>query len=122
MARQRKTPLKRSRIKQIWDDAEVKRTHCRICGPRPYEQRNIQLAHLIGKHFQDQPVKGPRGAKRWWVDPDSVIPLCAHHHMAYDQRNLSLKGYLSMRELRGAIAACKKFGIDVRRRLYGVRL
>lgn len=119
----KRTAMKKKRIKRDWILAidKVRREgRCRVCG---YDWRSngsvqLQAAHTVGRKYQDEYLE------RWSahvVKPGSIVPLCDHHHRAYDARKLSLLGQLTMPELRNAIAACKRNGLDVRRRLSGGR-
>lgn len=121
MSLQRKTPLKRSpmkrkTVKRDWSLAESKRGPCRAVGRGPCAGP-IELAHSVGRRFQDIPKTN--GALL--VVPDSVLPLCSTHHRLYDGRRMSILGLLTMAELRNAVAACKRAGLDARRRLSGGR-
>jgi hypothetical protein len=81
----------------------------------------VEAAHTVGRKYQDEKVVGPRGGESYWVNPDSIVPLCSLHHKAYDERRLSLLGKLTMKELRNAVRACRLNGLDARRRLGGGR-
>lgn len=104
----KRSPLKPSQPKREWPDE--KRGPCVVCG-----DPETQLAHTVGRAFQDEKVT--RRRKR--VPADAVVSLCRRHHEAYDARRLSLLGLLTFAELRNAVAACRRFGIDARRRLGG---
>ena len=112
----KRSPLKPKQPKRVWP--EEKRGPCRVCG-----DPNTDLAHTVGRAYQDEKV-----SRRLKVVPAAaVVPLCRSTpektgcHEKFDGHRLSLLGLLTMPELRNAVAACRKFGMDARRRLGGGR-
>ncbi|QIN79633.1 hypothetical protein GBA65_15110 [Rubrobacter marinus] len=106
----RRSPTKPSQPKREWPNG--KRGPCLVCG-----DPETQLAHTVGRAYQDD-----KATKRRKVVPaDAVVNLCRKHHALYDARRLSLLGLLTFAELRNAVRACRKWGIDARRRLGGGR-
>ena len=79
--------------KRDWSKAEPKREEgCRLCGSP------AQLAHVIGRS-RDERIGGT-----FVVDPDSIVPLCAAHHRAYDNKGcLDLMPYLTVGEQARAV-------------------
>lgn len=66
--------MRRTQPRRDWSDAnEQKRAPCRVCGHVP-----VELAHTIGRKHDER-----RGSVLY-VHPDSVVPLCVHHHRAHD--------------------------------------
>ncbi len=108
----RKAPKQTKPIKQDWRDAECKRSHCRRCG-NPV----AQLHHTVGKAHQDVRITSVRR----WVNPHSVIPLCALCHMQVHNKRSGLVGLLRLSEYRNAYHACKRAGKSFRRTLTGSR-
>lgn len=101
--------MKRGQPTRQWDDAIDKcrdEGECRIC----HVQRSIQCAHTVGRKY-DQPKPG---RKTLWVDPDSVIPLCAHCH---DQQERGEVGILEVMTYDEQLYAVKTLGsIEAARR------
>lgn len=92
--------------KRVWDDALAK-VHaegcCRVCG----STRDLEAAHVIGRD-RDAEITGPRGGRKLYVHPDSIVPLCGAFsesacHMAYDQGKLDLLPYLKPHEQTRAV-------------------
>ena len=86
--------MKRGGPDRSWDAAIEKcrdEGECRVCKI----QRGLDAAHLA-KREHDQPVRP--GAKRLKVEPDNVIPLCAHDHYAFDHSELDVLPYLTVEE------------------------
>lgn len=112
----RKT-VKGKPVRQDWRNAEIKRGPCRRCG-----RQDAQLAHTVGKKYQDVKVS----SLVRWVNPNSVIPLCGPFgwdcHGRYDRRETGIRDLLTFRELLNAGRACKKHGLDLRRRIEGGRV
>lgn len=73
---------------RVWTEgANAKRAEgCRVCG-----YHEVELAHVTGR-THDKP-RTP-GAKTVYVEPESVVPLCKEHHVAYDSHRLDLLSYL----------------------------
>lgn len=63
---------------------------CRYCGI----QANLQMAHILKRQFD---VKKP-GTKTRFVNPDGVIPLCAHCHDLQERGEISILGKLQPEE------------------------
>lgn len=107
----RKKPLFRD-WGEVRKKAEMEH-ECRVCG----STTNLEAAHTIGRKYQD--VRDSPEVIR--VPAAACIPLCGEHHKAYDARKLSILGLLTFPELMNAARACKKYGINCRRRLTGGR-
>lgn len=77
---------------RVWtDEANDKRLEgCRVCG-----SWEVELAHVTGRVY-DRP-RTP-GAKTVYVEPESVVPLCPGHHLAYDAHSLDLIAFLHLPE------------------------
>jgi 5-methylcytosine-specific restriction endonuclease McrA len=115
----RKTPMSFARRPRIrsWHEAREKvqaAGSCRSCGYTGH----LEAAHTVGRQFQDE--KGVQNTYLW-VNPRSVIPLCRRCHVALHDKRLDISGLLSWAELMNAARACKKHGLDLRRRLTGKR-
>lgn len=96
--------------KRNWQDSLQKveeQPYCRVCGS-PF----VEQAHVIGRARDER-----RGGVRY-VNPDSIVPLCAEHHRAYDGRRLDLLPYLTVAEQARAVIDAD--GIEAaRRRIVG---
>lgn len=110
MSLQRKTPLKRSRIKskpvnRDWSEALDKveeEGRCRVClvpvgGVVDGCMVQLEAAHVMGRKY-DEPEYGPRGRKTLVVKRESVVPLCRDCHRQYDERRLDLLPFLFLPE------------------------
>ena len=116
----KRAPLKPTRTKRDWRLAIAKRDaegRCRACGHPGSPEYPLECAHTVGRAHQDVRAS----AKLKLVPAEAVVPLCKRCHGLYDGRKLSLLGLLSFAELRNAVAACRRSGIDARRRLGGGR-
>lgn len=80
----------RDAMEKIWSESG-----CRACG----SVQNIEAAHTIGREH-DPKVEGG-----YYVQPDSVIPLCRTCHMAYDARKLDILASLTIDEQINAVDA-----------------
>ena len=106
----KRSPMKPSQPKRDWPNEKC--GPCLVCG-----DPETQLAHTVGRAYQDEKVS----RRRKVVPADAVVNLCRRHHEVYDARRLSILEFLTMAELRNAVAACRRYGIDARRRLGGGR-
>lgn len=110
---QRSTPLKRSRMKskptiRRWTEADEKLRDeldrgCRACGT----QRNLERAHVVPREY-DEIVKGSRGGRYRFVNPNAVIWLCGplsehNHHAMFDSHNLDLLEVITEEEFEYAV-------------------
>lgn len=110
--------LKSKAKRRDWRDAMEKiwsEPGCRACG----SVQNIEAAHTIGREH-DPRVEGGG----YYVQPDSVIPLCGSLgndcHGRYDRHELNILPYLTINEQLNAVDAAG--GIErARRRLTGER-
>ena len=90
------------------DEALAKREEgCRVCG-RP----DVELAHVTYRRF-DRPRKP--GQKTVWVEPESIVPLCNHHHRLFDDHLLDLLPYLHLEEELRAIEDMGSIGLALKR-------
>ena len=86
--------MKRGSPDRDWGDAIAKcrdEGECRVC----HVQRGLECAHTIGRKH-DQPKKF--GAKRLYVNPVSVIPLCSHCHGQFDRHEIGILEVLTPEE------------------------
>lgn len=105
--------IAKSSTRRDWRDA-IRKVHaegrCRVCG----SPDALEAAHTISRRLQDYEVEGPKGGVSIYVKPESIIPLCKTHHMAYDARRLDLLPYTFLPEqvwaveTAGGIAAANK--------------
>ncbi len=78
--------MKRNSPDRCWSDAIEKcrdEGECRVCNV----QRGLEAAHTIGRKY-DRPKKF--GAKRLYVDPRGIVPLCSHCHGQYDRHEIGI--------------------------------
>lgn len=104
--------MKRSQPKRLWKEAREKceeEDGCRVCGAYPTE-----TAHTMGRRY-DQPIYP--GSQTLRVDPNSVVPLCKEHHLAYDAHAFDLLSYLTDAEQATAVTLAGSLE-TARRRLY----
>lgn len=83
-----------------WDAAIEKcrdEGQCRYCGI----QANLQAAHTIKRQYDERVKPGSRNRR---VNPDGVIPLCAHCHDLQERGEISILGVLSLDEQLYAVA------------------
>ena len=93
--------MSKSTMSRDWSAAITKveeEGRCRVCGATDF----LDAAHVIGRKH-DPEVVGPRGGKKRFVHPDSIVPLCGAFsenfcHGEYDQRRLDLLPYLNLHE------------------------
>ena len=93
--------------RRSWIDAEMKKEResaCRVCASHDIVTEGpLESAHTIGRS-QD---RWRDDLKAYWVDPDSVVPLCRRHHAMFDQYELDLGLYLNHDELHVALDQCR---------------
>ena len=58
-----------------------------------------ELAHITKRRF-DRPRTDYRSAPTpsVWVEPESILPMCSHHHRLYDAGHLDVIAHLSTRQ------------------------
>ncbi len=113
---ERKARPKSKHYTKDWRGAVAKKEREGVCR-RCKTWRDLECAHTIGKAYQDVWTS----KRRSYVPAAATIPLCRSCHIAYDGRRISIRGLLTFRELMNAARACKKHGLDLRRRIEGGR-
>jgi hypothetical protein len=107
----KRTPLKSSQPKRDWTEARAKvdaEGRCRFWrgGPSGLCVGRLEAAHIVGRHrdyFMPLSAYEDAGfriiaAVSLEVAPERIVPLCAHHHDAYDAHELNLLGFLTAEE------------------------
>lgn len=90
--------MKRSQKKRSWEAAILKierESACRVCASHNVvTDGRVEAAHIIGREHD----RWDDALKAYWVDPDSIVPLCGLHHESYHARDLDLLPYLTIEE------------------------
>lgn len=90
--------MKRQQKRRIWESAELKKERegaCRVCAAHNVVTDGpLEAAHIIGREHD----RWRDDLQAYWVDPDSVVPLCSEHHRLYHVRELDLLPYLTLDE------------------------
>lgn len=102
---------------KVWEAARTKvdqEGRCRVCKRTAARVWALEAAHTIGQKYQDTEIRHfDLSRDEWWVNPDSVIPLCKDTdggcHGKYDAHKLDILPYITNDEQADAVAAV---GID----------
>lgn len=90
--------MKRNQKKRDWSAAILKverEAVCRICASHDVVTDGaVEAAHIIGREHD----RWREDLQAYWVDPDSVVPMCGLHHESYHARDLDLLPYLTLDE------------------------
>lgn len=95
--------MKRTQKKREWSAAILKverESACRVCASHDVVTDGpLEAAHIIGREHD----RWDEEMQAFWVDPDSVLPLCRAHHESYHRRELDVLPYLTIEEQHVAV-------------------
>ena len=90
--------MKRQQKARRWVEAELKKEQegaCRVCASHNIVTDGpLESSHVIGREHD----RWREDLQAYWVDPDSVVPMCGLHHESYHARDLDLLPYLTLDE------------------------